>query len=111
MLEATVTAYVTDLGWIVNVCINVCVCVCVCIFVFADLLSLGCLLPEITAVITMAMMMVNDDDCHLSGDWRYEFVCVSCVSKGMFEGLTRSSRHKVTAGGLWVIGSVFSKTM
>lgn len=58
----------------------------------------------------MAVMIVNDNDCHLSGVCTD--VCVyMCVPKGIFERLTQSSHHPVTARGLWVIGSVFPETM
>lgn len=41
-------------------------------------------------------------------------VCVfvrASVPKRLFEGLTQSPHHPVTARGLWVIGSVCPETM
>lgn len=69
---------------------------CVLIFVRPDLMSPPCLSlssikfgidPEITAVTVMAMMIVNDNDRHLSC-WKDG--CVF-LPGDMFEGLTQSS--------------------
>ena len=106
-------------------------CVRACVSVRACVLSFGCLsrsssrveiLPKITAVIAMAMMMVNDDDCHLSDLRNVCFtlcvcVCVCmcvcmCPSSDLFDRFTQSSHHPVTAAReLLVIGSVFPETM